>query len=433
MWRSSWLGVTVTAAIALLLGCGPDKSDCRILKNCVFPDGGSGGVGGASGGQGPGGSGNGGSTNTCGNGTVDVGEVCFAATFASYPTGQEAAAALAVLDCDGDSDLDVITADRDSMTLTALKNDGNGALTEVSSSGLLPGMPVAIALGDVYGSGSTDVVLGYDNGPIDIYQYTGGCSLMLASPMGGVVSKSVSVLNLDTTPPSDIAGLGDTQVSFAVNFTGGLGTTFSSGATQGRGLSAADVNNDDLDDVVFVDMASAELKWARNDGGVLSSLSHTLSVGMAPVDTAVADVDGDGDDDVVVANFGSDNLTVLKNNGSANFSFSKVLAEPSVLGSNGTPALEPIAVALADLDGDGDIDAVSANSGVAGGISSVSIFLNDGDGTLTLWPGSPMPVDQEPADVIVADINADGVPDIITSSDYVDIGSSNVSVWLSNP
>ncbi|MCH7720887.1 MAG: VCBS repeat-containing protein, partial [Planctomycetes bacterium] len=41
----------------------------------------------------------------------------------------------------------------------------------------------------------------------------------------------------------------------------------------------------------------------------------------------------------------------------------------------------PLAVAVGDLNGDGDADLAVANSGVFGGGDNVSVLLNNGDGT----------------------------------------------------
>jgi hypothetical protein len=78
---------------------------------------------------------------------------------------------------------------------------------------------------------------------------------------------------------------------------------------------------------------------------------------------AVADLDGDGDQDLVSANrfvsangFGS-NLTVFLHLSPGIFA-----AAPHTLGGSATTNF-PVSVAVADLDGDGDQDLMSANAG----------------------------------------------------------------------
>jgi hypothetical protein len=70
---------------------------------------------------------------------------------------------------------------------------------------------------------------------------------------------------------------------------------------------------------------------------------------------AVADVDGDGDQDLVSANFDGDTLTVFFQTGPGAFH-----PDPLSLGSAATTDA-PSSVAVADVDGDGDQDLVSAN------------------------------------------------------------------------
>src|SRR3954454_22496571 len=88
--------------------------------------------------------------------------------------------------------------------------------------------------------------------------------------------------------------------------------------------------------------------------------------GTNPVSNATADLDGDGDLDILTANYISDNVSVLLNNGAGVF----VAAAPVAV-VNG-----PREVEAGDLDGDGDIDFVASNSSDA----TISVRLNNGNG-----------------------------------------------------
>jgi hypothetical protein len=70
-----------------------------------------------------------------------------------------------------------------------------------------------------------------------------------------------------------------------------------------------------------------------------------------------ADLDGDGDQDIVSANEFSGNLTAFFQLSPGSFADA-----PLTLGG-ATTTTEPTSIATADLDGDGDQDLVSANSG----------------------------------------------------------------------
>ncbi len=88
---------------------------------------------------------------------------------------------------------------------------------------------------------------------------------------------------------------------------------------------------------------------------------------------------------------------------------------------------QPYGVAVGDLDGDGDLDAVTANRGATGaGGDDVSVLLNNGDGTFAA--PTNLTVGTDPMDVVLADLDGDGDLDIATAN----FGSGNVSVLLNN-
>ncbi|MEC9158590.1 MAG: FG-GAP-like repeat-containing protein, partial [Planctomycetota bacterium] len=89
---------------------------------------------------------------------------------------------------------------------------------------------------------------------------------------------------------------------------------------------------------------------------------------------ALGDLDGDGDIDAMVANTGlsgvsGESNTVWTNDGNGLFTNSQALG-------NGRST----SVALGDLDGDGDLDAMVAN-GI--GFFPNTVWTNDGSGTFT--------------------------------------------------
>ena len=73
---------------------------------------------------------------------------------------------------------------------------------------------------------------------------------------------------------------------------------------------------------------------------------------------------------------------------------------------------DPEAVALGDFNGDGFVDAVTANSYNDG----ISIVLNNGDGTF----GAPTTISGTASDVAIADIESDGRLDIVVARDSSD-------------
>ena len=68
---------------------------------------------------------------------------------------------------------------------------------------------------------------------------------------------------------------------------------------------------------------------------------------------------------------------------------------------------EQFDTALADVDGDGDLDAVSLRQDEATGLCTM---LNNGDGTFELGALQPLP--DEPRSLAVGDFDGDGDPDV---------------------
>ncbi len=134
----------------------------------------------------------------------------------------------------------------------------------------------------------------------------------------------------------------------------------------------------------------------------------------------IADLDGDGVADVVVASL--DHLSILLGDGAGGF-YTQLTYAPrlSLFGPTG-PA------AVADINGDGHADVV-----VGSDRGAIVVALGDGTGNL----GTPTflrprvagdPITYQPYAVAVADLNRDGSPDIVASSDgyfFVWLGDGN--------
>ncbi len=160
------------------------------------------------------------------------------------------------------------------------------------------------------------------------------------------------------------------------------------------------------DGTVFtVDHKIFRINYTTNDV-VLTHLPQFITpptyypdgVGGDPHGLAMGDFNGDGTPDLVAVN--GDNVSVLLGNGDGTFQ-----SLPSI----NIPGSQLHTVAVGDFNGDGILDLA-----VAGGPSysgTVYVLLGNGDGTFQA-PVS-YAVGAYPADIEVADVNGDGIPDLV--------------------
>ncbi|OUJ74865.1 FG-GAP-like repeat-containing protein [Hymenobacter crusticola] len=152
-----------------------------------------------------------------------------------------------------------------------------------------------------------------------------------------------------------------------------------------------------------------------NNGLGAFSGTQDVSIGTRPLSIAVGDVDADGDLDFVTANSNQLTASVRLNDGNGTFSGS----------TDVTVGPNPEGVALGDLDGDGDLDLVVAN----GDAGRLRVLPNAGNGTFAA--GQEVVVGTLPHGVVLGDVDGDGDLDLATANNGYDAGST-VSVRLNN-
>jgi uncharacterized protein (TIGR03437 family) len=125
-----------------------------------------------------------------------------------------------------------------------------------------------------------------------------------------------------------------------------------------------------------------------------------------PREAASGDFNGDGKMDLVAANFASNTVAVALGKGDGTFQ------PPVTYQADPSQASGPSGIQVADFNGDGRLDIAVANGATA--VSSVAVFLGNGDGTFQKAISNP--VQGNPHTLAVADFNGDGIPDLVADN-----------------
>ncbi|WP_426671576.1 FG-GAP repeat domain-containing protein [Mucilaginibacter sp. McL0603] len=132
----------------------------------------------------------------------------------------------------------------------------------------------------------------------------------------------------------------------------------------------------------------------------------TLKVGKTPTSIEVADLDNDKIPDLVIANGGDSSVTILL--GKVNGAFTEAKGSPFYAGCT------PNDVVIADFNKDGKPDLAFANHTK----KYLTVLAGEGDGSFKPLKGSPFAVDVIPHThgVAAGDFNKDGNTDLVTDS-----------------
>jgi PKD repeat protein len=282
---------------------------------------------------------------------------------------------LALGDVSGDGSLDILVSSSSQSLMRVLLNDGAGSF----SAPVITHLPSSVsnwAVGDMNGDGQDDLVALLVNTPNDV--------VVLHSEGGGTF-KTATVLSLSGDPI--------------------------------LWVSILDADEDGANDVVIARHPVPQLFLGDGAGGVASEGVDLMALGnhvWAFVEPILANTDGHIDLLAVSPNAGFYDWDVLLGNGKGVFT-----VQPESMSSGGHGLLS---VTTGDVTGDGFVDALaSANS---------SLQLAHGTGLgLATGPGSEVFVAGDFSDMETGDLNADGVADLVASPKSVG-GSAPGVLWL---
>jgi VCBS repeat-containing protein len=322
--------------------------------------------------------------------------------YADEPDSGEGFDPVVTADLTGDGIQDAVTVGYDGQ-LEVLLGNGDGTFKTPTSYPVE--FPDSVAIGDLTHSGHPDIVVGSS--------YLNQISVLLGNGDGTFQAPSVVQATV-------VYGIPEAHVT---------------------SLAVADLNGDGLGDIVYGNWyyGVVGVLIGNGDGTFKPEVDYPVDPNLMPQAVAVASLRDNGIEDIVTANddstpgpFGrstdylAGSVSVLLGNGDGTFQNEVSYALPG--------ASHPDAVTIADLNGDGIPDIIVADYGLAsvGGDYGttpardygVSILFGNGDGTfkapVTYLTGP------NPMSVAVADVNGDGLPDIITGNPEGEGGSISI-------
>lgn len=342
-------------------------------------------------------------------------------TFAASVSNSLAAGAdvsgLAAGDFNLDGTIDLVLANRTTGQASILLGAGNG--TFGASTSFLAGADVtAIATGDFDRDGRLDIVVTL-NGTGNVALLTGNGNGTLDAAVSfsgagtGAVALAVGDVNTDGSLDVVVAQETSGNVGVLTGTDRSISLGFGAAASLNIGLGAdpsavvrADFNADGRVDLAVTDKNndSVAISLGLGNGSFGAASSVALAAATGPVAVASADVNGDGRLDLLVANETADNVNVLIGNGSGGF-----VAGASVALAAGA---NPSAIVSTDVNHDGNIDIVTANNGSA----QISVSLGDGAGAFAAVVNLPIAAGFDSSAMVSGDFNRDGDVDLVIGS-----------------
>jgi uncharacterized repeat protein (TIGR01451 family) len=337
-------------------------------------------------------------------------------------------AGIALSDFNKDGKPDLAVANFSADTVTILLGAGNGNFTPAGSSPELTSpTPVSVASGDINADGNPDLAVSNAGTPgkvnVLLGQGNGNFTEAPSSPETvGSGPRSVVLADFDSDGDLDLATANDGTGDVTIMLGDGSGDFTAAGTSpevvggEPSSITVGDFKGDGKPDLAVTDLMNDGVIIMVGDGTGDFTVAGTSpeSVGVQPISADASDFNGDGRVDLAVVNQGSGDLDVLLGDGSGDFAPSST--SPEQVDSN------PQDVVAADINGDGDPDLATSDFT----FNHVTVLLGNGVGDFSEPATSPETVGSHPVAIAAGDVNNDGKPDLVTGNS----GSANASILL---
>jgi hypothetical protein len=266
------------------------------------------------------------------------------------------------------------------------------------------------------GTGNVGVLCGFGNGTFSSIQTysTGSNSFPLKIAIRDLNSDNYLDIVVTLVNADHIGVLfGDGNGSFLP-----MESYWTDDTSSADSITIADLNDDDQLDILVGYSITDRI-------GILSGepektfipqriLLHTA--GSLPRSVAVADFNGDSQLDIAVAMSGTNSIGILLGNGAGKFNPGPVLST----GNGSIPSF----IIASDLNNDTYADIIVTHSGT----NKVGVFLGFGNGTFVTMITFSTGTGSQPVSIAAGDFNGDSVPDIIVANS----GTNEAVILLGN-
>ena len=275
------------------------------------------------------------------------------------PVGERLGASYTIQagDVDNDGDIDAVVV-RDSLPALVLANDGSAAFSLIGEIPESSGAARSARLIDVDGDANLDLVVVTRRGADRVYtgDGKGGFGVAADLPGDGRGSTGIDAADFDADGDIDLViARRDGAASVLLKNQGdGNFQAFSLIGSEGDHRKAvfADVTGDGRLDVILISTTGRHLLYVQSEVGQLDIPLQFGELGDDVKAVTAADIDADGDIDLIA---GADGDNVLYfNEGAGTFVRSTLASSANTYG-----------VVAGDMNGDGAVDLVFANSGAA--------------------------------------------------------------------
>jgi len=319
---------------------------------------------------------------------------------------------LAIGDLDRNGAPDVVVSNRDANSLSALLGQGDGRFSPGPPGPMTAAVgdaPSAIVAGDFDQDGRPDLAVANDaSHDVSVMLAAGGGRFVPGQRLPvGFFPQSLLAIDLNGDAHLDLVA--DDRILFGDGDGG-----FTNGPALYAGYRPLAVASGDLDGDGRIDLAVADpgdfnflpgaVALFLNAGGGRFLPAGRLEAGPAPVAVVVADLDGDGRPDLTAADAFGTELWVFGGNGDGTF------ADPRQVAAG----LWSRALLAVDVDGDHNPDLVTGGFNVLHGAGTIAVLRGRGDGTFAepdLHVCGPSALG-----LAAADVDADGDTDLVSPS-----------------